>query len=305
MADEAFRYATLFCAASILLIVGLIFYELIERSQLSIGQFGWKFFSGTNWDPVSGDFGALPFVFGTLVSSAVALVIAVPLGIGVAVFVTEMCPKALRGILSFFTELLAAIPSVIYGLWAVFVLVPLMREYIQPFLAKYFPWTGLFTGPPYGIGMLTAGIVLAIMVVPSISSITREVMSAVPQHQREAVLALGATRWEMIRTGVLRNARTGIMGGIMLGLGRALGETMAVTMVIGNRPEIAKSLFAPGYTLASVIANEFSEATDDLYLSALIEIGLALFLLTVIVNAVARLLVWSTTRGVPARVHGQ
>ena len=305
MADEAFRYATLFCAASILLIVGLILYELIERSQLSIGQFGWKFFSGTNWDPVSGDFGALPFVFGTLVSSAVALVIAVPLGIGVAVFVTEMCPKALRGILSFFTELLAAIPSVIYGLWAVFVLVPLMREYIQPFLAKYLPWTGLFTGPPYGIGMLTAGIVLAIMVVPSISSITREVMSAVPQHQREAVLALGATRWEMIRTGVLRNARTGIMGGIMLGLGRALGETMAVTMVIGNRPEIAKSLFAPGYTLASVIANEFSEATDDLYLSALIEIGLALFLLTVIVNAVARLLVWSTTRGVPARVHGQ
>jgi len=305
MADEAFRYATLFCAASILGIVALIFYELIERSQLSIGQFGWKFFTGTNWDPVSGDFGALPFIYGTLVSSAVALVLAVPLGIGVAVFVTEMCPKELRGVLSFFTELLAAIPSVIYGLWAVFVLVPIMREHVQTFLAKYLPWTGLFTGPPYGIGMLTAGIVLAIMVVPSISSITREVMSAVPQHQREAVLALGATRWEMIRTGVLRNARTGIIGGVMLGLGRALGETMAVTMVIGNRPEIAKSLFAPGYTLASVIANEFSEATDDLYLSALIEIGLALFLLTVVVNAVARLLVWSTTRGVPARVHGQ
>jgi len=286
-------------------IVGLIFYELVDKSKLSIGQFGWKFFTGTNWDPVSGDFGALPFIYGTLVSSAVALVLAVPLGIGVAVFVTEMCPKALRGVLSFFTELLAAIPSVIYGLWAVFVLVPIMREHVQPFLAKYLPWTGLFTGPPYGIGMLTAGIVLAIMVVPSISSITREVMSAVPQHQREAVLALGATRWEMIRTGVLRNARTGIIGGVMLGLGRALGETMAVTMVIGNRPEIAKSLFAPGYTLASVIANEFSEATDDLYLSALIEIGLALFLLTVVVNAVARLLVWSTTRGVPARVHGQ
>jgi phosphate transport system permease protein len=305
LADDAFRYATLLCAASILIIVGLIFYELIDRSQLSIGQFGWKFFTGTNWDPVAGDFGALPFVYGTLVSSAVALVIAVPLAIGVAIFITEMCPKALRGILSFFTELLAAIPSVIYGLWAVFVLVPMMREHVQPFLARYFPWTGLFTGPPYGIGMLTAGIVLAIMVIPSISSITREVMTAVPQHQREAVLALGATRWEMIRTGVLRNARTGIIGGIMLGLGRALGETMAVTMVIGNRPEIAKSLFAPGYTLASVIANEFSEATDDLYLSALIEIGLALFLLTVIVNAVARLLVWSTTRGVPARVHGQ
>jgi len=300
-ADEAFRYATLGCAVSILAIVGLIFYELVDKSQLSIGQFGWKFFTGTNWDPVAGDFGALPFVYGTLVSSAISLIIAVPLGVGVAVFVTEMCPRALRGPLSFFTELLAAIPSVIYGLWAVFVLVPIMREHVQPVLAKYLPWTGLFTGPPYGIGMLTAGVVLAIMVIPSISSITREVMTAVPQHQREAVLALGSTRWEMIRTGVLRNARTGIIGGIMLGLGRALGETMAVTMVIGNRPEIAKSLFAPGYTLASVIANEFTEATDDLYLSALIEIGLALFLLTIIVNAVARILVWSTTRGVPAR----
>src|SRR3954467_14765790 len=305
VADEAFRYATLLCAASILIIVGLIFYELIDRSQLSIGQFGWKFFTGTNWDPVAGDFGALPFVYGTLVSSAVALVIAMPLAIGVAVFITEMCPKAVRGVLSFFTELLAAIPSVIYGLWAVFVLVPLMREHVQPFLAKFFPWTGLFTGPPYGIGMLTAGIVLAIMVIPSISSITREVMTAVPQHQREAVLALGATRWEMIRTGVLRNARTGIMGGVMLGLGRALGETMAVTMVIGNRPEIAKSLFAPGYTMASVIANEFSEATDNLYLSAIIEIGLALFLVTLIVNAIARGLIWMTTRGMPARAHGQ
>src|SRR5437868_11792953 len=305
LADDAFRYATLLCAVSILAIVGLIFYELIKNSELSIGQFGWKFFTGTNWDPVAGDFGALPFVYGTLVSSLVALIIAVPLAIGVAIFITEMCPRALRGILSFFTELLAAIPSVIYGLWAVFVLVPIMREHVQPFLARFFPWTGLFTGPPYGIGMLTAGIVLAIMVIPSISSITREVMTAVPQNQREAALALGATRWEMIRTAVLRNARTGIIGGIMLGLGRALGETMAVTMVIGNRPEIAKSLFAPGYTLASVIANEFTEATDDLYLSALIEIGLALFLLTVMVNGVARLLVWSTTRGVPARVHGQ
>ena len=303
LADDAFRYATLLCAVSILAIVGLILYELIRNSELSIGQFGWKFFTGTNWDPVAGDFGALPFVYGTLVSSAVALVIAVPLAIGVAIFITEMCPRQLRGILSFFTELLAAIPSVIYGLWAVFVLVPIMREHVQPFLAKFFPWTGLFTGPPYGIGMLTAGIVLAIMVIPSISSITREVMTAVPQHQREAALALGATRWEMIRTAVLRNARTGIIGAIMLGLGRALGETMAVTMVIGNRPEIAKSLFAPGYTLASVIANEFTEATDDLYLSALIEIGLALFLLTVIVNAVARLLVWTTTRGVPARAN--
>ncbi len=226
-----------------------------------------------------------------------------PLAIGVAVFITEMSPRWLRGALAFTTELLAAIPSVIYGLWAIFVLVPLLRQYVQPFLARYFGWTGLFEGPPYGIGMLAAGIILAIMVVPIISSITREVMTAVPQQQREAVLALGATRWEMIRTGVLRNARAGIMGGVILGLGRALGETMAVTMVIGNRPEIAKSLFAPGYTMASVIANEFSEATGDLYLSALVEVGLALFIVTIIVNILAQFLVWTVTRGTPARSH--
>jgi len=227
----------------------------------------------------------------------------VPLSIGVAVYVTEMCPMKLRSIISFLVELLAAIPSVIYGLWAVFVLAPLLRNYLEPFLAKTLGWTGLFTGPMYGIGMLAAGIILAIMIVPIISSITREVLSAVPQSQREAVLALGATRWEMIRMGVLRNARIGIVGGIILGLGRALGETIAVTMVIGNRPEVAKSLFAPGYTMASVIANEFTEATGDLYLSALVEIGLALFLVTLVVNALARLLVWSITGGSAGRVR--
>jgi len=225
----------------------------------------------------------------------------VPLAVGVAVFITEMCPVPLRGPLSFTTELLAAIPSVIYGLWAIFILVPLLRTYVQPFLATTLGWTGLFSGPPYGIGMLAAGVILAIMIIPIISSITREVLTVVPQHQREAVLALGATRWEMIRVGVLRNARAGIVGGVILGLGRALGETMAVTMVIGNRPEIAKSLFAPGYTMASVLANEFTEATGDVYLSALIEIGLALFLVTIVVNALARLLVWSVTRGQPAK----
>jgi phosphate transport system permease protein len=250
---------------------------------------------------VSERFGALPFIYGTLVSSLLALIIAVPLAIGVAVFTTEMCPPMLRGALSFFVELLAAIPSVIYGLWAYFILVPILSGYIQPFLAKTFGWTGLFEGPPYGIGMLAAGIILAIMIVPIISSISREVLMVVPQHQREGVLALGATRWEMIRVGVLRNARAGIVGGIILGLGRALGETMAVTMVIGNRPEIAKSLFAPGYTMASVLANEFSEATGDVYLSALVEIGLALFLVTILVNALAQFLVWSVTRGQPAR----
>jgi phosphate transport system permease protein len=244
----------------------------------------------------------MPFIYGTLVSSLLALVLAVPLSVGVAVFITEMCPQSLRAIISFLVELLAAIPSVIYGLWAIFVLAPLLRVYVEPFLAKTLGWTGLFSGTPYGLGMLAAGIILAIMIVPIIASITREVLIAVPQNQREAVLALGATRWEMIRIGVLRNARIGIVGGIILGLGRALGETMAVTMVIGNTPQIAKSLFAPGYTMASVIANEFSEATGDLYLSALVEIGLALFLVTLVVNALARLLVWSITGGT-ARVR--
>lgn len=299
--DRAFQSAITACGLAVLAVLLLIVYELVARSSLSWHTFGFKFFAGSDWDPVGEQFGALPFIYGTLVSSLVALVIAVPLAIGVAVFTTEMCPKAMRGPLSFFVELLAAIPSVIYGLWAMFVLVPLLSGYVQPFLGRTLGWTGLFTGPPYGIGMLAAGIILAIMIIPIISSIAREVLLVVPQHQREGVLALGATRWEMIRVGVLRNARAGIMGGIILGLGRALGETMAVTMVIGNRPEIAKSLFAPGYTMASVLANEFSEATGDVYRSALVEIGLALFLVTIIVNALAQLMVWSVTRGQPAK----
>jgi phosphate transport system permease protein len=301
--DQVFRGAMLFSALSVLAIVLLIVSELYSQSRLSIYQFGWGFFKGENWDPVAGEFGALPFIFGTLVSSLLALAMAVPLGIGVAIFMNEMCPRPLRNVFSYMVELLAAIPSVIYGLWGIFVLVPLMRQFIQPFLAKHLSWTGLFTGPMYGIGMLPAGVILAIMIVPFISSITREVMLAVPQQQREAALALGATRWEMLRIGVLRNARIGIMGGIVLALGRALGETMAVTMLIGNRPEIAKSLFAPGYTMASVIANEFSEATENLYLSSLIEIGLALLIVTIIVNALAQLLIWSITRGSTARAH--
>ncbi|HEX6906546.1 MAG TPA: phosphate ABC transporter permease subunit PstC [Terriglobales bacterium] len=305
LADEFFRYAMIACGLSVAVVLGLILYELVAGSSLSLHQFGWKFFTSQIWDPANNVFGALPFIYGTIVSSLVALVIAVPLGLGVAVFITEMCPKELRGILSFSTELLAAIPSVIYGLWAIFVLVPILRLYIEPGLIRSLGWTGLFEGPPYGIGMLAAGMVLAVMVVPIISSLTREVLSAVPRNQREAALALGATRWEMIRVGVLRNARAGILGAVILGLGRALGETMAVTMVIGNRPEIAKSLLAPGYTMASVLANEFTEATGRLYLSALVEIGLALFLVTIVVNALARLLVWSVTRGVPARVHAQ
>jgi phosphate transport system permease protein len=301
IADSSFAALMLTCACSIFVIVLFILTILIMNSHLSLAAFGWRFFMRDAWDPVSGDFGALPFVCGTLLTSFLALLISVPLALGIAIFLTELCPQPLRAPISFLSELLAAIPSVVYGLWAVFVLVPIMRTVIGPFLLKYFGWTGLFKGPNFGLGVLTAGIILSIMVLPIISSLTRDIMTAVPNSQREAVLALGATRWEMIRIGVLRNSRIGIVGAVMLGLGRALGETMAVTMVIGNHPEIPRSLFAPGYTLASVIANEFSEATGDLYYSALVEIGLALFLVTIVVNAIARLMVWAVTRGLSAR----
>ncbi len=300
-ADRSFRWLMVSCALSIFAIVALIATELVTQSELTLRQFGWKFFVGSAWNPVSGKFGALPFIYGTLVSSLLSLVLAVPLAVGVAVFLTEMCPKALRGILSFLTELLAAIPSVVYGLWAIFVLVPLLQHYVDPVLIRLLGWTGLFVAPDFGLGLFAAGVILAIMILPIISSLTREVMSAVPHTQREAVLALGATRWEMIRMGVLRNARIGIVGSIILGLGRALGETMAVAMVIGSSPTITKSLLAPAYSMAAVIANEFAEAVSDLHRTALIEIGLALFLVTIVVNILARLLVWAVTRGTPAR----
>ena len=327
IADKAFGGLMLTCAISIFAIVILIATELVMQSQLSWHKFGLSFFYKFNvdpdthlplfWDPVNGTFYALPFLYGTLVTSLVALAIAVPLAIGVAVFLTEMCPGFLRGPLSFFTELLAAIPSVVYGLWAFFVLVPMLRENVSPFFirifnapmtVKLFGWTklvgddGLFGGVNLGLGLLAAGVILAVMILPIIASLTREVMSAVPHSQREAALALGATRWEMIRMAVLRNARIGIVGSIILGLGRALGETMAVAMVIGNAAEIHRSLLSTGHSMASVIANEFSEATSDIHRSALIEIGLALFLVTILVNGLARLLVWAVTRGTPARV---
>ncbi|QMV19385.1 phosphate ABC transporter permease subunit PstC [Granulicella sp. 5B5] len=301
--DGAFSWLMLVCALSIFVIVLLIVFVLIRDSRLSIHAFGWKFFTGTVWDPVSGDFGALPFIYGTVVSSLLAIAMAVPLALLVAIFVLEICPNFLRGPISFLTELLAAIPSVVYGLWGVFVLVPLIRDQVGPVLEKTLGWTGLFAEPNFGVGMFTAAVILAIMIFPVISSISRDVMRVVPPSQREAALALGATRWEMIRISVLRNSRIGIVGSVILGLGRALGETMAVTMVIGNHPDMAKNLLAPGYTLASVIANEFTEATGDLYLSALIEIGLALFLVTIVVNAIARLLVWAVTRNNAAGAH--
>jgi phosphate transport system permease protein len=302
------------CALSIFAIVVLIATELVKRSHLAWTQFGLQFFYKgfidpdthlpSYWDPVNGHFSALPFVYGTLVSSFLALLIAVPLAIGLAMFLTEMCPGWLRTPLAFVTELLAAIPSVIYGLWAVFILVPLLREHVNPLLIKTLGWTGFFNDDnPTGLGFVAAGVILAIMILPIISSLTREVMNAVPGSQREAVLALGATRWEMIRMGVLRNARIGIVGAVILGLGRALGETMAVTMVIGNTPQIQRSLLANGASMASVIANEYAEASGDLHLSALTEIGLALFIVTIIVNALARILVWAVTRGAPAQVH--
>ena len=314
-ADRTFHVLMVICGLSIFGIVVLILSELMLLSNLAWHQFGFHFFfakpvrdpysgQASYWDPVNGHFSALPFVYGTLVSSFLSLLIAVPLAIGLAIFLTEMSPRFLRGPLAFITELLAAIPSIIYGLWAVFVLVPLMREHVNPLLVKYLGWTGLFANDnPTGLGYVAAGVILAIMILPIISSLTREVMTAVPHSQREAVLALGATRWEMIRMGVLRNARIGIVGAVILGLGRALGETMAVTMVIGNTPEINKSLLSNGASMASVIANEFAEASGDLHRSALIEIGLALFVVTILVNALARLLVWAVTRGTPARAH--
>lgn len=312
-ADRAFHWLMVLCGLSIFAIVALIVFELVLRSQESLHAFGWSFFFKADhdpitgqpiyWDPVNGHYSALPFVYGTLVSSFLSLLLAVPLAVGVAIFLTEMCPRALRGILAFLTELLAAIPSIVYGLWAVYILVPLLRQYVNPLLIHSLGWTGLFGDDnPTGLGYTTSAVILAIMILPIISSLTREVMTAVPHSQREAVLALGATRWEMIRMGVLRNARIGIVGAVILGLGRALGETMAVTMVIGNTPEISKSLLANGASMAAVIANEYAEAVSDIHRSALTEIGLALFVVTIIVNAAARLLVWAVTRGAPARV---
>lgn len=263
----------------------------------TIRAFGAAFITSRQWDPVSGEFGALPFIFGTVVSSALALLIAVPLAIGLAIFLTELAPPWLAGPISFATELLAAIPSVVYGLWGIFVLVPWLRSAIQEPLASTLGDTiPLFRGPAYGVSILAGGAILAIMVIPFISAVSREVIDAVPRSQREAALALGATRWEMTWQIVLPYALPGIIGATILGLGRALGETMAITMVIGNRADIPVSLFAPGYTMASVLANEFAEASDQLHLAALMEIGLLLFGITIVVNSFARLLVWRVAR---------
>jgi len=295
-------YRTLILASVwvvLILAVGLVA-ALSWESWSAIRAFGLRFLVTSHWDPVAGEFGALPFIYGTLVSSLLALLIAVPLSLGAAIFLAELAPAWIRPPVAFLIEMLAAVPSVVYGLWGIFVLVPWLRDWVQPPLGRALGFLPLFQGPPYGIGMLAAGLILAIMVVPYITSVSREVLLAVPGSQREAALGLGATRWETTRIAVLRYGRSGLIGAILLGLGRALGETMAVTMVIGNRPEIAASLFAPGYTMASVLANEFTEATSDLYVSALVEIGLLLLVVTILVNGLARVLVW-TVGAAPAR----
>jgi len=294
--DEVAHLITLLFASTILLITVLLVFELYRNSALAREKFGWQFLTTRTWDPVFENFGALPFVFGTIVTSAVGLLIAVPLGVGAAIFLAELAPPRISDALAFVIELLAAVPSVIYGLLAVFTLVPLLRTVVQPFLKKTLGFLPLFQGPSYGVGLLAAGLILAVMIVPFIVSISREVLMAVPVEQREAALALGATRWESTWKVVVPYARAGILGSVFLAMARALGETMAVTMVIGNDPKITSSLFAPGYTIAAVIANEFTEATGDLYVHALIELGLVLFILTIILNGLARLLILATQR---------
>ena len=295
--DEIAHTITLLFAASILLITSMVVYELWINSHLSRAKFGWDFFWTRVWDPVFNHFGALPYIYGTLVTSAVSLVIAVPLGLAAATFLAELAPRRISDGVAFLIDLLAAVPSVIYGLLGIFVVVPLMRTVIGPVLKHTLGFLPIFQGPNYGVGFLTAGIVLAIMVVPYIISVSREVLLTVPREQREAALALGATRWEATWKVVIPWARTGILGSIFLALARALGETMAVTMVIGNATIISASLFSPGDTIASTIANQFTEATGDLYLSALVELGLVLFLITFILNGLARLLIVATERG--------
>src|SRR5215213_5506776 len=299
VADRIYRAAILGFALCVPILLLLIFLEIGVAGWPALRQFGLEFLTSSAWDPVAGRFGAAPAIAGTIITSVIALVIATPLALGGAIFLSDFAPAWLRQPLSFLIDLLAAVPSVVYGLWGVFFLLPLLREQLMPFLRDtlHLGATPFFSGPAYGPSMLAAGLILSIMVLPYIAAVSREVLMAVPRSQREAALALGATRWEAITGAVVPYARSGIIGGIILGLGRALGETMAVTMLIGNRHELSASLFAPGYTMASLIANEFSEATTDLHLSALMAVGFVLFVITLVVNAIARWLVWQTGGG--------
>ncbi|MHB8336394.1 MAG: phosphate ABC transporter permease subunit PstC [Ignavibacteriaceae bacterium] len=295
LGDLIFERLTLLFAVLVFLLVVFMGWEMYSHSILSIKKFGFGFLFSSTWDPYREVFGALPVIYGTLVSSFLALLIAVPLGLSVAIFLSELAPSWIEKPLSFLTELLAGIPSVIYGLWGIFVLVPWLRDTIEPYLQNEFPNSPFFQGAPYGFGMLAGAIILSIMVLPIISSISRDILRSVPYTQREAAYALGATKWEVTKI-VLGNAKSGLVGAIMLGLGRAIGETMAVTMVIGNRAQISVSLLDPSYTMASAVANEFTEASSDMYLNALIELALVLFIISIIINILAHLLVWSTER---------
>jgi len=295
--DRVYRGILTALALSLpLLLVGLVA-ELAASAWPAIRRFGASFLWTSTWDPVAEVYGAAPMIFGTLASSVLALMIAVPLALGVAIFLTEFAPRWVRRPVAFLVELLAAIPSVVYGLWGIFVLIPFLRAYIVPPLKAVFGWTPLLEGVFYGNSLLAGGIILAIMIVPYIAAVSREVLLTVPVSQREAALAMGATRWEAVWSAVIPYGRAGLIGAVILGLGRALGETMAVTMVIGNRHDIGLSVLQPAYTMAAAIANEFSEATTELYLSALFEVGLILFVITVVVNALARLLIWRVARG--------
>jgi len=294
--DEVAHLITLVAAGTIFIITALVFYELFAHSELSRHKFGWNFLFTSTWDPVAGIFGALPFIYGTVVTSALALLIAIPQGIGSAIFLAEMAPPRLSNICTFLIELLAAVPSVIYGLLGIFVLVPILERYLVPPLKSVFGSLPIFKGAFYGVSLFSAGIVLSVMIVPFIVSVSREVLLSVPRDQREASLALGASKWQSTWRVVVPFASSGIMGSIFLALARALGETMAVTMVIGNTPQIKASLLAPGYSIAAVIANEFTEATGDLYLSALIELGLVLSGVTFVLNGLDRILIITTSQ---------
>jgi phosphate transport system permease protein len=301
--DKAFRLLAAAAALTIVALIVLVGWELYAGSTLAIHKFGPAFLIHSKWDPVSDEYGALPFIFGTLVSSLIALVIAVPLGVATALFLTEMAPQRLRQPVITVIEMLAAVPSVIFGLWGIFVLVPWLRDHPYKWLEHTFGFLPIFRGPIYGVSMLSGGIVVAIMILPIITSVSREILRSVPNLQREAAYALGATHWETIRIAVLSYAGRGLFGAAVLGLGRALGETMAVTMVIGNRAEISASLFAPGYTLASVVANEFAEATSDLYLNSLFELGLVLVAITILVNGLAQLMLRTLGGGLSTKVQ--
>jgi phosphate transport system permease protein len=298
--DRAFRWLTLAMSLAVVALVILVGWELVRGSHLALEKFGFRFLTTSTWDPVAEEYGALPFIYGTVISSAIGLLIAVPLSIATAIYLTELAPLWIRQPLASGIEMLAAIPSVILGLWGIFVMIPWLRS-AYPWLQAVLGWTPFFTGPIYGVGMLSGGIIIAIMILPIITSVSREIMRSVPDLQREVAYALGATKWEVTRIAVLSYAKNGLFGAAILGLGRALGETMAITMVIGNTPQIKASLFAPGYTLASVIANEFTEATTDMYLQALFGIGLVLFGITILANLLAQLLLKTTTRAVTPR----